>query len=322
MVAVSAAENPAREDFSMTVTAALVKDLRAATGAGMMDCKKALNETAGDMEAAIDWLRAKGLSAAAKKSSRVASEGLVGVATTSTAGAVVEVNSETDFVARNEDFQQFVSTLASLALEAEDMEGLAAMDFPGTGRSVAEELTNNIATIGENMSLRRMQKLQVNEGCVVSYIHNAAAAGLGRIGVLVALESAADATVLEVLGKQLAMHVAAAAPASLSADDLDPALVEKERQILIDQAIESGKPAEIAEKMVAGRMKKFLKEVVMLEQVFVVDGETPVAAVIENAAKESGTAITMTGFARFNLGEGIEKEEKDFAAEVAAQLGN
>ena len=306
----------------MSITAALVKDLRVATGAGMMDCKKALTETNGDLDAAIDWLRQKGLSAAAKKSSRVASEGLVGVSSNGTVGTLVEVNSETDFVARNDAFQGFVKTLAGLASDASDIDGLAAMDYPETGRTVAEELTHNIATIGENMSLRRMSKLSVNEGVVVTYIHNAAADGLGRIGVLVALESSASADVLTGLGKQLAMHVAAAAPASLSSEDLDPEVVTKERQFLIDQAVESGKPQDIAEKMVEGRMKKFLKEIVMLEQVFVVDGETPVAQVIANAAKDAGTDIALTGFARFNLGEGIEKEESDFAAEVAAQLGN
>lgn len=306
----------------MSITAALVKDLRVATGAGMMDCKKALTETDGDLDAAIDWLRQKGLSAAAKKSSRVASEGLVGVSSNGNVGTLVEVNSETDFVARNDAFQGFVKTLAGLASDASDIDGLAAMDYPETGRTVAEELTHNIATIGENMSLRRMTKLSVNEGVVVTYIHNAAADGLGRIGVLVALESSASAEMLTGLGKQLAMHVAAAAPASLSAEDLDPEVVTKERQFLIDQAVESGKPQDIAEKMVEGRMKKFLKEIVMLEQVFVVDGETPVADVIANAAKEAGADIALTGFARFNLGEGIEKEESDFAAEVAAQLGN
>lgn len=306
----------------MTITASLVKDLRTATGAGMMDCKKALTETNGDLDAAIDWLRKKGLSAAAKKASRVASEGLVGVSSTGTVGTLIEVNSETDFVARNEDFQGFVKTLAGLAGSAESIEGLAGMDYPSTGRSVSEELTHNIATIGENMSLRRMAKLSVGEGAVITYVHNAVADGLGKIGVLVALESAASADALNAVGKQLAMHVAAAAPASLSADDLDPEMMARERQILVDQAIQSGKPADIAEKMVEGRMKKFMKEVVLLEQTFVIDGETEVSKVIENAAKDAGAPITMTGFARFNLGEGIEKEESDFAAEVAAQLGN
>lgn len=304
----------------MSISASLVKELREATGAGMMDCKKALDETGGDLDAAIDWLRKKGLSAAAKKASRVASEGLVGVVGNSTSGALVEVNSETDFVSRNEEFQQFVSELTKLALDADSLDGMNAMDYPGTGRTVSEELTHKIATIGENMNIRRMQKLSVNEGLVVSYVHNAAAEGMGRIGVLVALESAASADALTALGKQLAMHVAAAAPASLSADDLDPELLAKERQILVDQAVQSGKPAEIAEKMVEGRMKKFKKEVVLLEQVSVIDGETEIAQVIENAGKDAGAAITLKAFARFNLGEGIEKEESDFAAEVAAQL--
>jgi len=306
----------------MTISASLVKDLRTATGAGMMDCKKALTETNGDLDAAIDWLRKKGLSAAAKKASRVASEGLVGVFSDGTVGTMVEVNSETDFVARNNDFQAFVSTLAGLTASADSIEGLAGMDYPSTGRNVSEELTHNIATIGENMSLRRMVKLTVGEGAVVTYVHNAVADGLGKIGVLVALESSASADALNALGKQLAMHVAAAAPASLSAEDLDPEMIARERQILVDQAIQSGKPADIAEKMVEGRMKKFMKEVVLLEQTFVIDGETEISQVIANAAKDAGAAITLTGFARFNLGEGIEKEESDFAAEVAAQLGN
>ena len=304
----------------MTISASLVKELREATGAGMMDCKKALGETSGDLDAAIDWLRKKGLSAAAKKASRVASEGLVGVVGEGTSGALIEVNAETDFVSRNEDFQKFVRELTGLAGSAADLDALAGMDYPGTGRTVSEELTHQIATIGENMNIRRMEKLSVKEGRIVSYVHNATADGMGRIGVLVALESSAPADALTALGKQLAMHVAATAPASLTADDLDPELVAKERQILVDQAVQSGKPKDIAEKMVEGRMKKFMKEVVMLEQVFVVDGETQVSKVIENAAKEAGAPITMTAFARFNLGEGIEKEESDFAAEVAEQL--
>lgn len=306
----------------MSITAALVKDLRSATGAGMMDCKKALTETDGDLDAAIDWLRQKGLSAAAKKSSRVASEGLVGVASVGKIGTLIEVNSETDFVARNDAFQGFVSTLARLGIEASDIDSMESMAYPETGRTVAEELTHNIATIGENMALRRMMKLEVNEGVVVTYVHNAVAEGLGRIGVLVALESGGGDDVLMPLGKQLAMHVAASAPASLSEDDLDAEMVAKERQILIDQAVESGKPKDIAEKMVEGRMKKFLKDVVLLEQIFVVDGETPIHQVIAKAAKDAGTDIKLTGFARFNLGEGIEKDETDFAAEVAAQLKN
>ena len=304
----------------MTISASLVKELREATGAGMMDCKKALGETGGDLDTAIDWLRKKGLSAAAKKASRVASEGLVGVVGDGTSGALIEVNAETDFVSRNEEFQQFVRELAVLAGGVADLEALAGTDYPGTGRTVGEELTQKIATIGENMNIRRMEKLSVKEGLIVSYVHNAVADGLGRIGVLVALESSAPADALTALGKQLAMHVAATAPASLTVDDLDPEMVAKERQILVDQAVQSGKPEDIAEKMVEGRMKKFVKEVVMLEQVFVIDGETQVSKVIENAAKEAGAPIAMTAFARFNLGEGIEKEESDFAAEVAEQL--
>ena len=304
----------------MSVTAALVKELREKSGAGMMDCKKALAETDGDMEAAIDWLRTKGLATAAKKSGRVASEGLVAFAVDGTKGAVIELNAETDFVARNTEFQEFASTLAGLALAAGDLDALTAADYPDTGRNVAEELTHKIATIGENMSLRRMAAVSVGSGAVVSYMHNATAAGLGRIGVLVALESSAGADVLEPLGKQIAMHVAATAPASLSVDDLDKDMVQRERDVLIEQAKASGKPQEIAEKMVEGRMKKYYKEVVLLEQVSVIDGETQISDVVAKAGKDAGAEIALTDFVRFNLGEGIEKEETDFAAEVAAQL--
>ena len=304
----------------MSVTAALVKELREKSGAGMMDCKKALAETDGDMEAAIDWLRTKGLATAAKKSGRVASEGLVAFSVDGTTGAVVELNAETDFVARNTEFQEFASTLASLSLGADDIDGLSGLDYPGTGRNVAEELTHKIATIGENMSLRRMAKLSVNSGAIVSYMHNATAPGLGRIGVLVALESTADAGVLEGLGKQIAMHIAATSPASLSIEDLDEEAAAREREVLIEQAKASGKPQEIAEKMVQGRMKKYYQEVVLLEQTSVIDGETRIADVVANTGKEAGADIALTAFVRFNLGEGIEKEETDFAAEVAAQL--
>ena len=304
----------------MSVTAALVKELREKSGAGMMDCKKALNETNGDMEAAIDWLRTKGLATAAKKSGRVASEGLVAFAVDGSRGAVIELNAETDFVARNTEFQEFASPLAGLALAAGDIDALTAAAYPETGRNVAEELTHKIATIGENMSLRRMAALSVGSGAVVSYMHNATAAGLGRIGVLVALESTAGVDVLEGLGKQIAMHIAATAPASLSVDDLDQDMVQRERDVLIEQAKASGKPQEIAEKMVEGRMKKYYKEVVLLEQVSVIDGETQISDVVAKAGKDAGAEIALTGFVRFNLGEGIEKEETDFAAEVAAQL--
>ena len=304
----------------MSVTAALVKELREKSGAGMMDCKKALAETDGDMEAAIDWLRTKGLATAAKKSGRVASEGLVAFAVDGTRGALIELNAETDFVARNTEFQEFAATLAGLALGADDIDALTGVDYPDTGRNVAEELTHKIATIGENMSLRRMASVSVGSGAVVSYMHNATAAGLGRIGVLVALESSAGADVLEGLGKQIAMHIAATAPASLSVEDLDKEMVQRERDVLIEQAKASGKPQEIAEKMVEGRMKKYYKEVVLLEQTSVIDGETAIGDVIAKASKDAGADIALTAFVRFNLGEGIEKEETDFAAEVAAQL--
>ena len=260
--------------------------------------------------------------AAAKKSGRVASEGLVAIAADGVNGALVELNSETDFVSRNEEFQGFASTLAKLALDAGDLDGLNAVDYPGTGRNVADELTQKIATIGENMTLRRMEKVSVSEGVVVPYMHNAAADGLGRIGVLVGMQSSASADVLTGIGKQLAMHIAATSPASLSVDDLDPALVARERDVLIEQAKASGKPQEIAEKMVEGRMRKFYEEVVLLEQTFVIDGESKVKDVIAKAAKEAGADIALTGFKQFVLGDGVQKEETDFAAEVAAQLGN
>ena len=306
----------------MSVTAAQVKELREKSGAGMMDCKKALNETGGDIDAAIDWLRTKGLAAAAKKSGRVASEGLVAVSVSGGIGALVELNSETDFVSRNDEFQNFAKTLANIALGENDLDALKAAQFPETGRSVEEELTQKIATIGENMTLRRMKKVEVESGLVVAYTHNAVADGLGRIGVLVGLSSPADKVTLSALGKQLAMHIAATSPASLSVENLDPAIVQRERDVLIEQAKASGKPQDIAEKMVEGRMRKYYEEVVLLEQIFVVDGESKVKAVIEEAAKTSGDEIELTAFGQFNLGEGVEKEETDFAAEVAAQLGS
>ena len=305
----------------MSITAAQVKELREKSGAGMMDCKKALNEANGDMDAAVDWLRTKGLAAAAKKSSRVASEGLVAASVAGGVGALVELNSETDFVSRNDEFQTFAKALADIALRVNDLDELKAADFPDTGRTVEDELTQKIATIGENMTLRRMKKVSVDAGLVVPYMHNAVADGLGRIGVLVGLSSNADEGVLSTLGKQLAMHIAATSPASLSVDDLDPAMVQRERDVLIEQAKASGKPQDIAEKMVEGRMRKYYEEVVLLEQTFVVDGETKVKAVIEMAAEDAGSAIALTAFSQFNLGEGVEKEETDFAAEVAAQLG-
>ena len=301
------------------ITAALVKELREKTGAGMMDCKKALAETEGSMDDAVDWLRKNGLAAAAKKSGRVASEGLVGVFASGVEGAVVEVNAETDFVSRNETFQNFVEQVAAIACTAKgDVDVIAGTDFPGSGRSVADELTHNIATIGENMNLRRAGFLSVSSGVVASYVHGALKPGLGKIGVLVGLESDAPADKLMDLGRQLAMHVAAARPESLSVADVDPANLERERAVLSEQAAGSGKPPEIIEKMVEGRLRKYYQEVVLLEQTFVIDNETKIAKVVEKATKDLGKPVKLVGFVRFELGEGIEKETADFAAEVAS----
>jgi len=303
------------------ITASLVKELREKTGAGMMDCKKALNEVAGDLEKAVDWLRTKGLSAASKKAGRVAAEGLVGIAANGTRGAVVEVNSETDFVGRNEHFQKFVGAVAQLALDnGGDLAKVAAAPFPGSARDVQGELTNMIATIGENMSLRRAAMLSVSDGVVMAYTHNAVAPDLGKIGVLVALESSGDKTKLAALAKQLAMHVAAANPQSLTVADLDQAAIERERGVLAEKAGQTGKAADIIAKMVEGGLRKFHQEVVLLEQAFVIDGKTKVAKVVDDAAKQVGAPVRLAGFLRFALGEGIEKKSDDFAAEVAAQL--
>jgi len=303
------------------ITAAMVKELRERTSAGMMDCKKALAETNGDMEAAIDWPRAKGLSAAAKKAGRTASEGLVGVTVEGKRGAVVEVNSETDFVAKNEVFQDFVRNVAKLALDqGTDIETLAAAPYP-EGGTVQEKLTDNIAKIGENQSLRRAALLEVGEGMIVPYVHNQVVTGLGKIGVLVALESSAPADTVTQLGTQIAMHVAAAHPLALNAEDLDAELIERERSIAMEKAKESGKPQNIVEKMVEGGLAKFRKESALTSQLFVMDGKTPVADVVSAAAKEAGTPINLKGFVRFQLGEGIEKKVDDFAAEVAAASG-
>ena len=303
------------------ITAAMVKDLREKSGAGMMDCKKALTEAGGDMDAAIDWLRTKGLAAAQKKSSRTAAEGLVGVAVAGTAGAAVEVNSETDFVAKNERFQDFVREVTQIVLaKGDNLAALRAEAMP-SGTSVEETLTTNIATIGENQSLRRARRLEVAKGAVVPYVHNAQAPGLGKIGVLVALESDAGADVLEPLGKQIAMHIAAAFPLALNEDGLDAEVIERERAIATEKAAESGKPAEIVAKMVDGAVKKFAKENALLSQLFVMDNKTPIADVVAKAGKDAGTTITLKDYVRFQLGEGIEKEESDFAAEVAATAG-
>lgn len=304
------------------ISPALVKELREKTGAGMMDCKKALTENKGDLEASIDWLRKKGLAAAAKKSGRVAAEGLVAVACQGPRGSVVEVNAETDFVGRNENFQGFVRQVANLALTVKgNTESLKKATYGNTGKTVDEELTHLVATIGENMSLRRSAYLEVPQGIVVPYIHNATAPGLGRLGVLVALESSAPQDKLEALGKQIAMHVAAAQPIALSIKDVDAAEVDRERAIFRDQALASGKPAEFVDKMVEGRLRKFYEEVVLEEQVFVIDGKTRIKDVVASQSKELNQPIKLAGFVRFSLGEGIEKAQSDFAAEVAAQLG-
>ena len=303
------------------ITASLVKELREKTGAGMMDCKKALGEVQGDIEKAIDWLRTKGLSAASKKAGRVAAEGLVGAAAAGTKGALLEVNAETDFVGRNDQFQKFVGAATKIALEnAGDLEKLKTTAFPGSGRDVQGELTNLIATVGENMSLRRSAMLSVSDGVVVAYMHNAVAPDLGKIGVLVALESAGDKAKLAALAKQLAMHVAAVNPLSLSVAELDQAAIERERAILAEKAGQAGKTADIIAKMVEGGLRKFHQEVVLLEQAFVMDGKTKVSKVVDDAAKLVGAPVRIAGFLRFALGEGIEKKSEDFAAEVAAQL--
>ena len=303
------------------ITAALVKSLRDKTGAGMMDCKKALTETEGEIEEAVDWLRKKGLSMAAKKAGRVAAEGLVGVAVDGKSGAVVEVNAETDFVARNDEFQAFVRNVTELALTGGgSLDALSSADYPASDRNVADELTHQIATIGENMALRRSAALSVENGAVVPYVHGALGSGIGKIGVIVALESAGDASALEGLGKQLAMHIAAARPLFVSVADIDEGSLTREREVLSAQARESGRPEEIIEKMVEGRLRKYYEEVALLEQVFVIDNETKVAKVLENAAKDVGAPVALKGFVRFALGEGIEKVEENLADEVAATL--
>ena len=303
------------------VTAAAVKELRERSGAGMMDCKKALSENNGDMEAAVDWLRTKGLAAVAKKSSRTAAEGLVGVAVAGTKGVAIEVNSQTDFVAKNDQFQSFVRDVVAIALEkGDDVDALKAQAMPNGG-TVEDALVANISTIGENQVLRRAKSVEVAKGAVIPYVHNSAGPGLGKIGVLVALESDAGVDVLEPLGKQIAMHIAAAFPLALDESGLDQDILERERQIATEKAAESGKPAEIIAKMVEGSVKKFAKENALLSQPIVMDGKTPVADVVAKAAKDAGTTIVLKDYVRFQLGEGIEKEESDFAAEVAATAG-
>ncbi|HMD63128.1 MAG TPA: translation elongation factor Ts [Stellaceae bacterium] len=303
------------------VTATLIKELREKTGAGMMDCKRALGDSGGDIEAAVDWLRKKGLSAAAKKAGRVAAEGLIGVVTRGPVGAVVEVNSETDFVARNQAFQSFVRAVSELALDGDgELDSLREANFPGTGRTVEEELTYLISTIGENLVLRRVKRLSTKEGAVFSYVHNALAPGLGKIGVLASLASTVAADQLAGLGRQLAMHIAAASPLYLDIASVPQAALDRERNVLREQARATGKPDSVIDRMVEGRLRKFYEEFVLLEQAFVVDQETKIAKVVEQASKTAGAPISVASFARFALGEGIERQPTDFAAEVAAQL--
>lgn len=307
----------------MAITASMVKELRDKTGAGMMDCKNALNETDGDIEAAIDWLRAKGISKAEKKSSRVAAEGLIGIATTGNKSAVVEVNSETDFVARNDQFQALVRDTAQTALETDgSVDAISNATIAGGSKSVGDTVTEAVGTIGENMNLRRAGVMEVGQGVVATYVHNSIGDSLGKLGVLVALESTGNVDALAVIGKQVAMHVAATNPLAATKDEMPSDAVEREKAIFVEQAKESGKPDNIIEKMVEGRMRKFFQESVLLSQTFVIDGENTVEQAIKNAEAEAGAPITLKGFVRLALGEGVEKEEEDFAAEVAALSGN
>jgi elongation factor Ts len=303
----------------MSITAAMVKELREKSGAGMMDCKKALAENNGDMEASIDWLRAKGIAKADKKSGRTAAEGLIGIAGAGHKAVVVEVNSETDFVARNDAFQDIVRGVADVALSTDgSVDAISAATYPATGKTVSDTIKDAIATIGENMALRRSALLEVEHGVVATYIHNAAGDGIGKLGVLVALKSVGDKAVLTSIGRQVAMHIAATNPLAIRAEEVDAGVAERERAIFIEQARESGKPEAIIEKMVEGRMRKFFEEVALLSQAFVVNPDLTVGAAIKEAEKEAGAAIEVVGMARLLLGDGIEKEESDFAAEVAA----
>ncbi len=304
------------------ITAGLVKELRDKTGAGMMDCKTALAESSGEMEAAIDWLRAKGLSKAAKKADRVAAEGLIGVASAAKAGAVVEVNSETDFVARNAEFQKTVAQIAKLALKAGgDVAMLADMEYPMKKVSVSDHLKELVGTIGENISLRRTAALKVKDGVVATYVHNQATPGMGKIGVLVALESAGDKVKLNEIGRQVAMHVAATNPLALKDEDIDPQTLERERAIFTEQAKESGKPEKVIKQMIEGRIKKFYQEVVLLKQAFVINPDQTVEQAVKEAEKSVGAPIAIEAFVRYELGEGIKTDKGDFAAEVAAAAG-
>ncbi|MFL0691557.1 MAG: translation elongation factor Ts [Agrobacterium tumefaciens] len=301
------------------ITAALVKELREKSGAGMMDCKKALTENNGDIEAAIDWLRAKGIAKADKKSGRTAAEGLIGINGAGTSAVVVEVNSETDFVARNDAFQDLVRGVASVAIGTDgSVDAIGAATYPATGKTVTDTIKDAIAHIGENMTLRRAVKLSVEDGVVATYIHNAVADGLGKLGVLVALKSTGNKDVLAAIGRQVAMHIAATNPLAIRSEEVDAAVAERERNVFIEQSRASGKPDAIIEKMVEGRMRKFFEEVALLSQAFVINPELTVGDAIKAAEKDAGAPIEVTGMARLLLGEGIEKEESDFAAEVAA----
>jgi len=307
----------------MNITAQMVKELRIKSSAGMMDCKKALSQTNGDMDAAIDWLRKKGLATASKKSGRLASEGLIGICLAGNSGAIVEVNSETDFVARNPEFQDLVSSISKIAIQNNgDKNKILSAPFPLSDKNVNDTLTDKIAKIGEKLSLRRSKLLSVSNGIVAGYVHNNVNDNLGKIGVLIAIESEANQTTLNKLGKELAMHIAATSPSSISIESMPEEIVERERSVLIEQAMTSGKPEEIAKKMVEGRLKKFYSEVVFLEQTFVLDGETKVSDVIQKLSKDLNKKISITKYVRFNLGEGIEKETKNFADEVADQLSS
>lgn len=305
----------------MSITAAMVKELRDKTGAGMMDCKKALAENGGDMETAVDWLRAKGIAKADKKSGRTAAEGLIAVASQGKSAVVVEVNSETDFVARNDGFQDLARSIAAVALTTDgSAEAISTAIMPSSGKSVTDTVKDSIAHIGENMSFRRSVKLSVDNGVVATYVHNAVADGLGKLGVLVAVKSTGNADALTAIGRQVAMHIAATNPLALTSDDVDAAIAERERNVFIEQARESGKPEAIIEKMVEGRMRKFYEEVALLSQAFVINPDQTVGEAVTAAAAEAGAPVEIAGFVRFQLGEGIEKEESDFAAEVAAAV--
>ncbi|KGF68902.1 elongation factor Ts [Hoeflea sp. BAL378] len=303
----------------MSITAAMVKELRDKTGAGMMDCKKALAETGGDMEAAIDWLRAKGIAKADKKSGRTAAEGLIAIASEGKSAVVVEVNSETDFVARNDGFQDLARSIAAVALTTDgSADAISAATVPSSGKSVTDTVKDAIAHIGENMSFRRSAKLTVEDGVVATYVHNAVADGLGKLGVLVAVKSTGKPEALNAIGRQVAMHIAATNPLALTSDDVDPAIADRERNVFVEQARESGKPEAIIEKMVEGRMRKFYEEVALLSQAFVMNPDQTVGEAVKAAAADAGAPVEIAAFVRFQLGEGIEKEESDFAAEVAA----